>query len=371
MPKLLPPEVEPLIIAFCKDHLSGYLIQKKLKDNGYNISLKSIYNVINCVGEKRKILTSGGKVMKRNYRRKVRTSEMVKRVAKEISKANPPTQKSIANKLNTSQFNIFKIIHEDLDRVTYHKTKVHLLNESHKRNRKKNCRKLYRRHLAGDKWEFMVTLDEAWMYLDYCNGFRKICYVERGKKPIEEWLKYVKESWPVGFMIVGAICGRGVLPLIKIPKNAKINGEVYRDFVLNPIIEKILPNFYPGEMNKVVLHHDKATSHTCKLTQEYLQKMKIKFGINFLQNKDIPTKAPDAALLDFFGFNYLKQMITNGKCKTVLGLWKKCNQVWSRIPQDMIERAFKSWKKRCRMIVEAHGNHIEHTKNIHLKVLKL
>jgi hypothetical protein len=26
-----------------------------------------------------------------------------------------------------------------------------------------NCLKLYEEHLAGDKWEYMVTLDEAWV----------------------------------------------------------------------------------------------------------------------------------------------------------------------------------------------------------------
>ena len=31
------------------------------------------------------------------------------------------------------------------------------------------CRTLCENYLAGDKWKYIVTLDEAWVYLNDCN----------------------------------------------------------------------------------------------------------------------------------------------------------------------------------------------------------
>ena len=129
---------------------------------------------------------------------------------------------------------------------------------------------------------------------------------------------------------------------------------MYSDNVLKPF-KKHLLKLYPGE----------------KLVQLYLQEMNMKFGINYLENKDIPLKAPDGSLMDFFGFGFLKQQLFRSRVNTANGLWKKANQVWSTVPPDMINRAFQKWKKRCREIVIARGSHIEHTKAIHNKTLNL
>ncbi|UYV60508.1 hypothetical protein LAZ67_1001355 [Cordylochernes scorpioides] len=56
-------------------------------------------------------------------------------------------------------------------------------------------------------------------------------------------------------------------------------------------------------MDKVFLHHDKASSHTSNKTQQFLQEMKDTLGLNFIRNSDIPVKSPDASPLDFYGFD--------------------------------------------------------------------
>jgi hypothetical protein len=228
---------------------------------------------------------------------------------------------------------------------------------------------LYEDYLAGDKWKFVITLDEAWIYLDYCNGNTQICYYLRGQNPPQDWIKFCRDTFPNGFMIVGIITGRGVAPLIKVPSKTKINAIFYKEHVLKPLIEKILPTIYPNELDQVFVHHDKATSHTARVTQDYLKECNEKYGISFIANEDIPVKAPDASPLDFYGFGYLKQKLQLSKVSTVTGLWKKCKEIWSQISPSDIERVFDSWKRRCRMIVRVHGDHIEHTKSLHKKLL--
>ena len=78
-----------------------------------------------------------------------------------INKKNPAVYRYIKSKTNLSLDTINKVIHQDLAMDTRKKTKVHKLTENHKMNRKTYCRKLYKNNLAGEKWEFAVTLDEA------------------------------------------------------------------------------------------------------------------------------------------------------------------------------------------------------------------
>jgi len=166
-------------------------------------------------------------------------------------------------------------------------------------------------------------------------------------------------------MIIGIITGRGTVPLFRVPTEVKINAKYYIDFVLKPLFTEHLPRLYPGEMNKVFFHHDKATSHTARLTTEYLDELNADIGITYLEKQDIPVKSPDASPLDFFGFGYLKQRLGKRNAKTLNGIWKVAREEWSLIDLKMVQNVFASWKRRLRMISAKNGEQIEHQKAIH------
>jgi hypothetical protein len=282
---------------------------------------------------------------------------------------NPKSQNDMARTLNTSQSTVNRIIHEDLNLITRRKTKVHRLTERDKINRKINTRKLYERHLAGERSRYVVTLDEANVYINYCNGKRSIYYARSDEKQQQTLVKECKESYPEGFMVVGCMTGLGTVPLFKVSKNVKINSAYYVNHVLRPIFEIHLPRIYGEELYKVFFHHDKATSHTSRLTEQYLQQMKELHGINYIQKSDIPVKGPDASPLDFFGFGLIKQRLFKRKACTLGGFWKVLQEEWSRITPVDVSRAFGSWKRRCRLITKANGSHIENTKKIHKRCI--
>ncbi|UYV80516.1 SLC7A6 [Cordylochernes scorpioides] len=269
----------------------------------------------------------------------------------------------------TSLKTINNIIHKDLELDTRRKGKVHKLTPFHMKNRATNARKLYEEHLAGSRSEYTATLDEAWMYVTYCNGIRKICYIKRGNQVPDNWVHQCSETFPKGFMVVGVMTGRGVLPLIKVPSKVKVNSEFYIECVLKPVIEQ-LKDLYPGEMDKVFLHHDKASSHTSNKTQQFLQEMKDTLGLNFIRNSDIPVKSPDASPLDFYGFGMLKQRLFNRRPKTEAGLWKAAQEEWSNVSLSKVKEVFAAWKVRCREIAKKKGKHIEHMKKIHVRKIK-
>jgi hypothetical protein len=84
-------------------------------------------------------------------------------------------------------------------------------------------------------------------------------------------------------------------------------------------------------MDKVFFHHDKASSHTAYSTFEYIEKLKSSIGISYLEKDDIPVKAPDASPLDFYGFGYLKQQLSKRRARTLDGVWKVSQEIWSQI----------------------------------------
>ena len=44
------------------------------------------------------------------------------------------------------------------------------------------------KRFAGNRYEYVVSLDLAWIYLNYVNGSRLICYLKWGDNRIEYWV---------------------------------------------------------------------------------------------------------------------------------------------------------------------------------------
>ncbi|UYV78248.1 IKK1, partial [Cordylochernes scorpioides] len=362
-------QVEQTIRTLSKEGNSYSVIVKKLKAEGLDVGKATICRVVNGIGKKREAESNGQKFQV-DRPRPVRTPATVSKVKRLATTENPPSQRQLSRMCGTSLKTINNIIHKDLELDTRRKGKVHKLTPFHMKNRATNARKLYEEHLAGSRSEYTATLDEAWMYVTYCNGIRKICYIKRGNQVPDNWVHQCSETFPKGFMVVGVMTGRGLLPLIKVPSKVKVNSEFYIECVLKPVIEQ-LKDLYPGEMDKVFLHHDKASSHTSNKTQQFLQEMKDTLGLNFIRNSDIPVKSPDASPLDFYGFGMLKQRLFNRRPKTEAGLWKAAQEEWSNVSLSKVKEVFAAWKVRCREIAKKKGKHIEHMKKIHVRKIKV
>lgn len=369
MPKIISAETETTVRTLSKENFSKISIKNKLKEDDVDISISSISRILKNVGLKRQAILQGKPVPK--YRRPPlkRTPGMVKKIKVLANRENPASYRAMKNKSGLSLGSIHKVIHQDLGLQTRKKSKVHRLLPRHKKNRKTNCRKLYEQHLAGDRSEFAVTLDEALVYMNNVNGTRRICYVKKGEDVPDDWMFEKNESFSTKFMVIGVITGRGTVPLFRVPPKVKINAEYYVEYVLKPLFRDHLPRLYPNDMHNVFFHHDKASSHTADLTTAYLEKMKTELGISYLEKQDIPVKCPDGSPLDFFGFGYLKQKLFPRKARTMEGVWKIAQEVWSQLDLPLIKSVFNSWKIRLRLITARDGQQIEHTKAIHSKQL--
>lgn len=368
MPKKVGRETEAAVKQLFKAGMSSRKIQKHLEKSGVHINQSTIIRIINDNGKRREAKALGLSSPKKYQPLKVRNSALRRKIDLMTKQENPPSQRQMARRLNVSARTVRRIIHEDLKKKTTRKRQVHSLQPRHIQNRKTNSRKLYERHLAGHRSQYAVTLDEALFWVQDCNGTRKICYTT-SREEVEKFVCPKKERFGDKMMVVGAVSGRGVLPLKRVPPKVKINSKYYVNDVLKPLLEKEVPKLYPGECDKVFVHHDAASSHTAKFTASYAAQLKEDLGITIISNSLIPVKSPDTSPMDFFGFGFLKQRLAARRAKTLDGVWKVLRDEWSKITPQKVEQVFSSWKRRLRCVSRRGGQHIEQTKAIHRRKL--
>lgn len=273
----------------------------------------------------------------------------------------------MAKKIGCSTKVVDRIIHEDLGLATRKKAVLHQLNDRQIQIRKTNARKLSREHVRPENYEFLVTLDEAWLYSDETDAPNPLCYLKRGENIENQAVLKQRELGGKKVMVVGILTGRGPIPLKFVQKNVKINSIYYCNEVLIPLVKKWLPELYPEALEKVFIHHDAATSHTSRYTTEVMKSLADDHQITFIDKEDIPIKSPDASPLDFFGFGHLKHQLKSRRPTIIQGLRKIASRLWMEIDSELIKKVFDSWHRRLLQIEYKSGHHIEHTKKIHRK----
>ena len=196
-------QTEHLVLTYYNPGMSYRSLQKLLKSKNVLVSDKTIKNIIEGKGKRRESELKGHVYRKDQPRPKV-TPQVLKLIDRRTSIENPLPQRVIAKQTKVSQSSVGRAIRQDLKKEKRKKTKVHALTEKDKKNRKMNCRKLYERHLAGEKYKFVVTLDESWVRLKVDCGKTEFCYVDRGENIPNEWVKQARHT--LGAEVYGGCC---------------------------------------------------------------------------------------------------------------------------------------------------------------------
>ena len=347
------------IFGLSEAKYSYSMIKKECSKKNLHISTFTISKIVNfCKQQPDEEKGNQTRLIRKRTQPK-RSPEMIAVVRQKILKENPPTQRGLANTIGISQTTVGRIIHQNLKLVKRHKSRGHRLTDRHVHERFTNSRKLYENFLAGDRWLWVVTLDEAWVYLDDTNKPRAIYYREKGKYDRSNFIKHCREKFSKGFMVVAGYSSRGKLTIRKVASKAKINSVYFQTNIMEPIFREDVPFLYGNEASKVLIHMDKASSHTSKSSRAYYQKMENETKIRVIPFSSIPVKSPDASPMDFCGFGLLKRGLGKRRPKTIEGLWKVCKEVWEDIPQVALRKSLLQWKLRCRAIVHNRGLHIE------------
>lgn len=195
-------------------------------------------------------------------------------------------------------------------------------------------------------------------YLDNTNGQTKIQYVTKGEKfnvvvPLET------SNFQKSVMVWAGICSNGKTKLRFIKPGGKIYASYYIKHVLKPFIRYDVPRLYPN--GNYIFYQDSAPSHRSTKTLNYLDEKNIRY---VTPEQWLP-HSPDCAPCDYFLWGYLKNCLKYKKLETIEQMKKVLKSVYNKVPQEMIERALRSWPKRYGQIYYAKGHQIEKTSFYH------
>ncbi len=333
----------------------------------YRLSLKWSHSVIIKYFKDRNIKLSKGNISyvkekslnSENNEEKVETRGR-KSILTEIQKTtlrrmtenpNPMTQQDMGDKLNKSKQLINYQINKVLDKKLVVKPKGQVLSAQTIENRRKRSWPLYRR-LKGQGWTKVVTSDEALFRLSETNRKTRVQYLSRGQKRSEAEV-FTKSSHSKSVMVLIGISARGCTQVRFVKPGAKINSDYYIKKILTPFLRRDIPKLYPN--GDYLFHQDSAPSHASKKTLKFLRDNRIPF----ITPSEWMPNSPDAAPLDYFFWGYLKNRVNKRKPKTISGLKKVIREEVKKVPQMMINKALKSWSRRCRDIYHNKGLHIE------------
>lgn len=127
----------------------------------------------------------------------------------------------MAKRLKLGEVTISRAIHEHLRLKTVLKASARALRPQHIAKRKSKGSELYERHQTGNRCKFVMTVDEAWMYLSHCGKVSTTTYRGVDAKDGNHFVRQCEESLQKDFMIVTGFSYGGKLTIRRV-ENLKL-----------------------------------------------------------------------------------------------------------------------------------------------------
>ena len=138
-----------------------------------------------------------------------------------------------------------RIVNEDLDRACLKKPTAPKLTDAQVAQRKVRT-KPFSLLVSGGREQYILTLDEAWISLDFTNGQSPIYYSEKTKseRTRAPSLATSAPRFCQKILYAAGFTWRGQTGLYFIPPNTTISSEVLIKSVLEPMLTKDVPRLY-------------------------------------------------------------------------------------------------------------------------------
>lgn len=353
----ISPEQKGAVMVLLRHRYSFSMIMKKMKEMKMDISHGSIAkikkNMINMMNVQEPLADVEKIKVKRTKKRHVfkkLDGAALRKLAKWTSMDRHPTQDTMAAKLHVTPRAVRYHIKYSLASTIKKKPKVHTMWHTALMKRKLRSWKLYR-SLANGRYKNVITTDEAWFHLADFNKPRTTFYSKIGMVvPTARRPPHHSK----GLMAWAGVSSNGKTRLRWVEPGAKINSEYYINRVLKPFIKNDVHTLYPD--GNFIFHQDSAPAHKAASTVQFLEKS----GINFIREKDWMPCSPDAAPMDYGIWNWMKERIKDRRARTLKGLKKIVEQVWSELPQSHIDATSKAWPKYVYRVYKEQGRQIQH-----------
>jgi predicted XRE-type DNA-binding protein len=153
----------------------------------YHLSLE---NVIVCERTVRRVLKTAkeagtkpqqnARAAKKRNASSVRSPEVIKKIKRWTAQEDPLKPRYMARLTGVSQPTVSRIVNEDLDRVCLKKPTAPKLTDAQVAQRKVRA-KPFSLLVSGGREQYILTLDDPWISLDFTNDQSPIYYAEKTK----------------------------------------------------------------------------------------------------------------------------------------------------------------------------------------------
>jgi inhibitor of nuclear factor kappa-B kinase subunit alpha len=154
-------------------------------------------------------------------------------------------------------------------------------------------------------------------------------------------------------MVSVAVSKLGMTELFFVDPGTKINGQYYRDILLS---QQLLPAIGVIAGDVFVFQQDNAPAHRARETVALLQRATP----DFIEPTMCPANSPDLNPVDYKVWGWMQDRVYRQPVADLTQLKERILQVWSVMPQNIIDEAISDWRKRLRACVEAEGGHFEY-----------
>ena len=279
---------------------------------------------------------------------RIKTEENIEIIDDLIKKDPKITFDTLAEMSGLTRGTIQRIIHEDLKLNKRFCTFVpHPLKKEQKAMRLEIC------HQNLNLWknkgiqilEKIITGDETNVYYyDAPTRTESKVWVCEGETPP----KIVKREKSIGKILYAIFFNTdGLVKAIKLEGQKNVTALWYT----TECLPKVFESFPKGSR---LLLHDNASSHTAKLTIEYLAANKIK-------TLPHPPYSPDLAMCDFWLFSGLKRDLRGLKFGSVQALNEAVMAYLESIEKSAWREAFHMWKRRMERCIKAKGDYFDNS----------
>lgn len=193
----------------------------------------------------------------------------------------------------------------------------------------------------------IVTGDETWIY----------AYQPETKQQSTVWVfqdesnptKVVRARSTSKKMIACFFGCTGHIATIPLEDRRTVNAEWYTVICLPKVIDEIRKN---NRKRRIILHHDNASSHTARLTIDYLKEKSVEIMTHC-------PYSPDLSPNDFFLFPTVKQKMRGQRFSTPQEAVEVFENLISEIQPSEWKKCFENWFVRMQKCIDHKGEYFE------------
>ena len=194
---------------------------------------------------------------------------------------------------------------------------------------------------SEEDWLNVLWSDEATFNVT-CNRGSHV-YRRRGSDPLDP--RYLKntDKFPDSLMVWGCFSGSGLGPLVVLPRNLRVNQNVYLE-----LLSDHLPDAF-DKLGATEFQQDGAPAHTAKSITTWLNDC----GVSFI--KDWPGNSPDLNPIENL-WHIIKQHLQGEDVSTLPKLETAIHDTWINIPSTHLHNLAASLPRRLKAVLKRKGH---------------